>query len=278
MNRKFLTAILALALAQLAMAQTEKNKTKSVLYNDQLYKDETMGSRRAVPYDHLRQASVSWEKRIWRTIDLREKMNQHLMFPEYPTQNRIALLDLIKRGIESGELILFDDEAFTQPLSREQAIARFGKEITIEIIDSFGIKKGDTTVLEILGPDKITQFKIKEDYYFDNSLGMQQVRILGICPVYYDEGKDLYIEKGWIYFPQARNMFVNYETFNPKNNAATISFDDLFHKRFFSSFIQKESNVYDRYISQYTAGLESLCEAERVKKEIYQWEHDLWHF
>jgi gliding motility associated protien GldN len=279
MRTKLHIPIVLFLFVQLGVAQKmgEEITTHSNA-RDKLYVEETVGFKRPMQPDHLRQANISWEKRVWRSIDLREKMNQHFMFPVYETQNRIALLDLIKKGIESGELVLFDDDEFNRELSSEQALSRFSREVTIAIVDSFGNWVRDSVVQEIFTPDKITQYKIKEDWYFDKERGVQEVRILGICPVYYDENKDLYIDKGWVYFPQARNLFVKYKTFNPKNDAAVVSFDEIFQKRFFSSYIQKESNVYDRYISQYTAGIESLCEAERVKGEIYKWEHDLWNF
>jgi hypothetical protein len=49
-------------------------------------------------------------------------------------------------------------------------------------------------------------------------------------------------------------------------------------KRMFSSFVHKESNVYDRDIVNYTSGLDALLEAERVKGDISTMEHDVWHF
>ena len=48
-----------------------------------------------------------------------------------------------------------------------------------------------------------------------------------------------------------------------------MTFDDVFHKRFFSSYIYKESNKYNRQISQYRVGLDALLEAERIKEEIF---------
>ena len=46
----------------------------------------------------------------------------------------------------------------------------------------------------------------------------------------------------------------------------------------FSSYVRKESNVYDRGIFDYKIGLDMLLEAERVKEDIFKYEHDLWHY
>jgi hypothetical protein len=64
--------------------------------------------------------------------------------------------------------------------------------------------------------------------------------------------------------------------FNPQNDAQDYSFDDLFFKRMFSSYIVQESNAYNnRAISDYTIGLESMLEAERIKESIFNYEQDL---
>ena len=51
-----------------------------------------------------------------------------------------------------------------------------------------------------------------------------------------------------------------------------------FIKRFFSSRIVKESNKYDRKISEYKQGLDALLESEKIKEEIFNLEHDLWEY
>ncbi len=62
------------------------------------------------------------------------------------------------------------------------------------------------------------------------------------------------------------------------NDSERRTIYDIFWKRLFSSFILKESNVYNRRIGEYTSGLDALLESERIKKEIFTSEHDLWHF
>ena len=56
-----------------------------------------------------------------------------------------------------------------------------------------------------------------------------------------------------------------------------MSFDDLFWKRQFESYIVKESNVYDRTINPNWDGIDALLESEKIKKEMFIMEHDLWH-
>ena len=84
----------------------------------------------------------------------------------------------------------------------------------------------------------------------------------------------------WIYFPEARYVFANYDVFNRQNDAERRTFEDIFWKRMFNSYIYKESNVYDRQIIEYKENepLGLLLEADRIKDDLFRMEHDLWHF
>ena len=108
------------------------------------------------------------------------------------------------------------------------------------------------------------------------------VRIIGICPVQesYDEEGNYRGEQPlfWIYFPEAREIFVNQEVFNRNNDAERRTLEDIFWKRQFSSYIYKESNVYDRNIQEYATGLEAQLESGRIQKELFEKEHDLWEY
>ncbi|HOI88770.1 MAG TPA: gliding motility protein GldN, partial [Lentimicrobium sp.] len=82
----------------------------------------------------------------------------------------------------------------------------------------------------------------------------------------------------WIYFPEARPVLAKAEVFNRNNSAARKTYDDIFWKRMFTSYIYKEDNVYDRRISDYATGIDALMEAERVKTDLFMFEHNLWEF
>ncbi len=42
-------------------------------YKDGIYDKENAVNRRFIPYTHLREGDVTWEKRVWRRIDPRRK-------------------------------------------------------------------------------------------------------------------------------------------------------------------------------------------------------------
>ena len=80
----------------------------------------------------------------------------------------------------------------------------------------------------------------------------------------------------WLYYPECRYVFANADVFNLFNDAQRRTYEDLFQKRYFSSYIVKESNVYDRSIISYARTLDALAESERIKEKIRNFEHDMW--
>ncbi|MCO4813983.1 MAG: gliding motility protein GldN [Flavobacteriales bacterium] len=132
----------------------------------------------------------------------------------------------------------------------------------------------------------IVQYRIKEDWFFDKERSVLDVRILAIAPVVYEVTEDSQGEKSisgmrelfWLYFPHCRFVFNNYFVYNESNDAQWMSFDDLFWKRRFSSVIYKESNIHDRKIETYQAGVDALYESQKIRNEIRNIEHDVWSF
>ena len=128
----------------------------------------------------------------------------------------------------------------------------------------------------------IVQYKIKEQWFFDKERSVMECRILGIAPVVYAKDNNGNItgfeELFWLYFPQCRYVFQNFFVQSSQNDAQRMSFDDLFWKRKFTSYIVKEANLYDRDIDSYKAGVNALLESEKIKEGIFNFEHDLWSF
>lgn len=130
--------------------------------------------------------------------------------------------------------------------------------------------------------EDIVQYHLKEDWFFDKERSVMDVRIIGIAPVIYsrDENGNItgFKELFWLYFPECRYIFQNFFVQNRHNDAQRMSFDDLFWKRMFQSYIIKESNIYDREIKDYRAGVDALLESEKIKEDIFIFEHDLWSY
>src|SRR5205814_2365485 len=119
---------------------------------------------------------------------------------------------------------------------------------------------------------------VKEDWFFDEETSTMQVRIMAIAPLYYDDEIQQDIPIFWAYYPTLRNTLVKHEVFNARNDAVRLTWDDLFEMRLFSSYIYKESNVFDRRIQDYATGIDALRESDKIKDDIFNFEHDLWSY
>lgn len=280
MNKRILLLFL---LAIPGMSATAQN----VL--DGVYVKENNPARRVIPYTYLREADVMWAKRIWRHIDLNEKINAPLRFPKTgETKDRKNLVNVFMDAIKEGSLTAYEDEEFITPLT----LAQFEK---VGGADSIQIKvtsseppydEYDSTVFRAFNPDDVVQYRLKEEWFFDKQRSELKCRIIGICPMYLARDQEGNLVEGgqkknlfWVYYPEARRILANAEVANRFNSAQRMSFEDIFQKRMFNSYIMKEDNVYNRRIDDYKANpLDQLLEAERIKQEMINFEIDLWEY
>lgn len=254
---------------------------------DGIFADEYKKFRKPVPYPYVREADVAWEKRMWEVIDFREKVNQAFYYPLKSTRNRKSFITIVLDAIRAGELTAYDaekDDEFTTPLSISQVEAMLqGSQKTEAVYDENQQYVKDTTIyVGNFDKAEVKKLRLKEVWFFDKKRSQMMVRILGLCPVreYYDEASQQLRQTPlfWLYFPEARNVLARNHVFNPRNDAESRSYDDIFWKRMFSSYVYKESNVYDRTISQYNKGVDAMFESERIKDEVFQIEQEMWEY
>jgi gliding motility associated protien GldN len=133
-----------------------------------------------------------------------------------------------------------------------------------------------------INPEDVKRFRIKEVWFFDEETSTLQVRILGIAPLIdvKDENGNFKYEKPmfWVYYPGARQMLAKEKVFNIGNDGSPLSWEDLFEMRYFASYIYKESNVFDRRLQEYLTGVDLLLESDKIKQQIFNFEHDLWSY
>ena len=301
---------------------------------DGVYEQDHIPDKKVVPYEYVREADVTWSKRVWSVIDLREKFNHPLYYPLDDIQlgmwqkntSRWSLWTIIRYHIITGDLTAYspfnpnwqawnDGDMFKYPITptlaggnyendkqfREDVFIYLGTELRDPFappLKSWAYPEEDsliqdpvTGMWEAVYPpadtvwfksSDIVQYKLKEDWFFDKERSVLDRRIIGIAPVIYMKDGNGNIsgfrELFWLYFPECRYVFQNFFVQNRNNDAQRMSFDDLFWKRMFHSTIEKETNLYDREIDSYKAGVDALLESERIKEKIFNFEHDLWSF
>lgn len=257
---------------------------------DGAYIKEHTPTRRTIPYVHLREADVMVAQRVWRTIDLREKINHPLYYPLEPTQDRKSLFDVILEGLlKTGSLTAYDpgvllqDDDFERPLTVEQL------EGMLNAVDTIWTPSLDDPDIQIPVPRsdpvttaEVTRYLLKEDWIFDKQRGVMEPRIIGLAPLREVRGDDGELRGHaplfWLYFPEFRYVLANAEAFERGSDAGGRSFDRIFQDRLFSSYITKVSNAYDRGIIDYATGVEGLLEGEAVKEHLFRTEFDQWNY
>ncbi len=273
MNRKVLTAIVGIIITTATFGQS---------FGD-IY-EKSIDDAKKIDYPYLREADVIWSKRIWRIIDLREKMNHSLYYPTTKMPDgRRSFMTIVLEKLETKELQGYDPNNMDVPLTYSDIEVKMG---AIERIMDIQNMDGSITPTKVKGeakPEDVKQIMVLEEWYFDKKHSKLEVRIIGLCPIYMGldpetnklERKQLF----WIKYDEFRDIFARNEAYNRNNDAQRVSYDDLFLQRRFNGYIIAESNVYNnRFITAYLTGKAALFEAERIKEDLFNFEHDLWDF
>ena len=250
--------------------------------------------KKIIEYSDPREQDILWKQTIWRIIDCREKMNFHLYFPTDELSYRKSLAQALVEGINKKWVQAYDSEEFKGTLTVAQVMEQFDAGDQV-ITESKMDGSGDTTYLvkNYINWGEVREFMVKEEWYFDKRHSRLDVRILGLSPIRVynrnlnvaDEesaltGEEVRKQLFWVYFPEARRILSRTTCYTGKNQSANLSYDDIFHKRYFSSYITRESNpLNDRQISDYARnGREAIMESEKIKTAIMEFESDRWEY
>lgn len=249
---------------------------------DGVFDKKITKERRTLPRHHIREADVLWSKRVWREIDVRQKINQSFTYPESP------FISVLMEAIINGDLEAYGamDDSFTERLSQSDKQDMLGSTDTIGVWDPVTQNVRQEIVRNELTPNDIKRFRLKEDWIFNTNTGRMEVYIIGIAPIcqqFDDQGNVLFeYPLCWIYFPEARPLLDHKAAFNPLTGGmggqSNMTWGDIFENRLFASHITKSTNVYDRRIQDYKSGIDALHEAEKIKSEIFAFEQDVWSY
>jgi len=261
---------------------TESSVPTEYKYLDNVVPTTVFDEAPFLEYDHLRENDVVWSKRLWRVIDVREKINMAFRSPHKP------FFTILREMAENGDVAVFNDEFFKDPLTIDQIDKKLNRIDTTTIFDYDTYEEKVTVVKNEVNWEDIKKFRVKEMWYFDKEASVFQCRILGISPMLDeidpDTGEIKYtLPLFWIYYPEAREFLAKYRVENDDNEISPMSWYDLFEQRKFASYLMKRSNtldlrIEDKYHGYDRAGIDKLMESEKIKAELFNFEHDLWEY
>ena len=260
---------------------------------DDAYDKSMINDRTPLPYEHLRWDDALFSEKVWREIDLREKMNLPFRYKAEDDNGDQRFISILLKAVKNGDVTAFDanvDDRFTTPLSIQDVngLIAGGTADTTPVYNLQDPTKIDKYVVtsNSFNPDDVMKFRIKEEWVFDREASRMFVRILGIAPL-----KTLYradgTERGstpmfWVYYPDLRPILAKYEVYNPKNlGAGRMTWEELFESRMFSSYIVKSTidNPLNRTVKNMIKDpILQLLEGENIKERIFNYEQDLWSY
>ncbi len=275
--------------------QLKLDTIRKSLRNDNAIERNLVKERNPLMYEHIREDDAVYRQRLWREIDVHEKMNLPFVYKADDDNGNQRFLNIILNSIKSGEITAFNatvDDRFTTPMPLKDITTELvGKVVTIQVPDwakdpdgSKGIMK-DSTIMPEYNADVVEKFWIKEDVVFDKESSRLYVRILGIAPVKTIKNADGSFRAAtpifWVYYPDLRPLLARYEAYNGKNYGARLSWEELFESRMFASRIIKSTieNPFDLFIESYIKDpILKLLEGENIKEKIFNYEQDLWSY
>lgn len=252
-------------------------------------------SRTPLEYENLREDDAWYRQRIWREIDIREKMNLPFRYTADDDNGNQRFINILLHAVKNAEVTVFDatvDDRFTKPMPLSKVGDLIsGRCDSVQVIDwakdpdgTKGIFK-DSLVCKDFNPDDIIKYRLKEEWIFDRESSRLFVRILAIAPMktYVDEAGNILGESPlfWVYYPDLRPVLAKYDVQNTRNLGGKMSWEELFESRYFDSKIVKSSidNPYDLYIKQYIKdNYHQLLESEKIKNKIFDFEQDVWSY
>ncbi len=260
------------------------------LRQDAAFDKSAINERTPLPYEHLRWDDALFAEKVWREMDLREKMNMPFRYQAEDDNGDQRFISILLKAVQSGDVVAFADDRFTTPLDSagRTDITAGGAADTVARTDVNDPSKVIEYVVtqKSFDPESVMKLRIKEEWVFDREASRLFVRILGIAPL-----KTSYLPNGeergntvmfWVYYPDLRPTLAKYEVYNAKNMGnGRMTWEELFESRMFSSYITKSTldNPSNKNIRNMIKDpILALLEGENIRERIFNYEQDLWSY
>lgn len=257
---------------------------------DNAFDKTALSARTPLTYEHLRWDDALYAEKVWRELDLREKMNQTFRYEAQDDNGSQLFVNMLLKAVRSGEVTAFADDRFTTPIT----VADIDQLTTgtADTVPQYDVKEIDKVIGYVVtrssfDAKSVNKLRLKEEWVFDREASRMFVRILGVALLKTEFIPNTTIERGvstmfWVYYPDLRPMLAKSEVYNPKNmGQSRLTWEELFESRMFSSYIVKSTidNSSNKNIRNIVKDpILALLEGDNIKEKIFNYEQDLWSY
>jgi gliding motility associated protien GldN len=227
-----------------------------------------------------------WLREMYRIIDLDKDSNAALKYPVRPIGDRVNFFTLIFKLLSENKV---DAYAYTD---NTEVFADAGKIPFEEVLKSNQIPyttegSGENIkyiIDEIDVPSEdVSQYLIKEGWFFDQATGSFNSRITAICPIIVrlDYSDNTYHKSPvcWVLYENIR-PYLSREMImtSDLNNALTYTMDDFFTKKMYSGDIIKTVNLKNQSLQEQVGSDPDVLKhaQDSIEKQLKIFRKQLW--
>jgi len=230
---------------------------------------------------------IVWLREMYRIIDLENENNAALYFPVQPMGDRMNLFTTIFKLLADGKIT-----AYNYLMDRQEVFVESEKLDFEEFLKKFGVlytKQGTGDNVRFIVDDidipsyQVSQYQIKEGWYFDAATGTYRSQVTAICPLLvrteYDTGSKSINPVCWIPYENlrpylSRTMIMT----SDYNNVMTNSIDDFFTKGMYTGDIFKTVNMRDLTLMQQVGDDPEMLKLaqDSIENQLSAFREQLW--
>ncbi|MCH5232475.1 MAG: gliding motility protein GldN [Muribaculaceae bacterium] len=213
-------------------------------------------------------ADISYQKRVYRKLDLNKEKNAALNFPEEVTDNQGNLMSILYNLVVEGKVPAYE--------------YLDGREI---FTDDYKINVSDMKERFELGDEvpssQISAYYIIENWEFDNRSNAMTTSLEALCPIierYSDFGDRLPYPMFWIRYADIRPFLMNvFVAADDENDLQKYSLNDYFTLRLYDGEIYKTKNNRNLTLAQMYPDEDDLKHAQdSIDAKLINYGKDQW--
>ena len=243
-----------------------------------------------------RAEDITWSRKVYRVIDMRDKKNFQLYFPTRATEEYKSLFKLMVDAVVDGINVYKRNPRdikpqFNELLTGEELSRVFAYD---ELTDNNLIQVDPITEQRSFNGDQYMRyvrnqlkFLIQEIIFFDTHTSRLYSKIIAIAPMYALHPDNLvnsetmaYFRNSvlcWFAFDELRPYLMKQYVIPSGNDSQRLTYDEFFAQNLYSSYILGDSNMYSRMLLEFSLSEEALrAEQKRIETELMNFEQDLW--